>query len=244
MTAMERAGHPVIRIEVADLINLGQEFFLWEMATAVAGAILGINAFDQPNVQESKDYTKAYLETFKQTGRLPETEPLVADGDIRIFSDEANAQALSGPANLEEALTRHLGRVQKGDYVALNAYVERTEATHRIFQRIRTKIRDVHRVATTLGYGPRFLHSTGQLHKGGPNSGVFLQITSDDVEDLPIPGEPYTFGALKSAQALGDMKSLTSRNRRVIRVHLGSRVLEGLERLEQAVEAAVACSRC
>jgi transaldolase/glucose-6-phosphate isomerase len=237
--ALEKAGHPVIRIDVADLLNLGQEFFLWEMATAVAGAMLGINAFDQPNVQESKDYTIAHLETFKKDGSLAESSPLVVDGDVQIFTDEANTKALKEGSTLEDLVAAHVTRLQSGDYFAMNVYVERTDAVHAIFDRIRTKIRGTKHVATTLGYGPRFLHSTGQLHKGGPNSGVFIQVTCDDAEDLAIPDEPYSFSVLKAAQALGDLQSLTSRQRRVIRVHVGSDVLKGLTRLEQAIEAAL-----
>ena len=237
VNALEQTGHPVIRIDVADLINLGQQFFLWEMATAVAGAMLEINAFDQPNVQESKDYTKAYLEKFTKTGLLPESSPLLTDGTLRVFADEQNRQTLKGAQTVEAVVAAHLSRIQSGDYFAINAYVERTDAVHHIFERIRTRVREVKQVATTVGYGPRFLHSTGQLHKGGPNSGVFIQVTCDDQEDLSIPGEPYSFGVLKSAQALGDMQSLTSRQRRAIRVHVGTDVVKGLARLEQTIEA-------
>jgi transaldolase / glucose-6-phosphate isomerase len=239
VNALEHAGQPVVRIHVADLINLGEQFFLWEMATAVAGAILGINAFDQPNVQESKDYTKAYLEKFTQTGSLPDSSPLLTDGAVRVYADEGNRQALKGATTVEAVVAAHLSRIQSGDYFAINAYVERTDAVHELFQRIRTRVRDTKRVATTLGYGPRFLHSTGQLHKGGPNSGVFIQVTHDDHEDLAIPDEPYSFGVLQAAQALGDMQSLTSRQRRVIRVHVGTDVVKGLARLEHAVETAL-----
>ena len=240
--ALEESGHPVVRIDVTDLINLGQEFFLWEIATATAGSLLGINAFDQPNVQESKDYTKAYLEEFKKNGRLPEESPMATDGDIRIFADAANRQALNGASSLPQVLSAHLARVQAGDYVAINAYVERTPAVHDTFQHIRTIVRDAKQIATTLGYGPRFLHSTGQLHKGGPNSGVFIQVTADDVDDVAIPGEPYTFGVLKAAQASGDMQSLAKRNRRVIRIHLGPDVESGLKRIQEAVEGALLAS--
>ena len=242
VTALERAGHPVIRINVADIYNLGQEFFLWEMATAVAGAMMGINAFDQPNVQESKDYTKAYLDTFKKEGKLTESSPLAVDGDVQIFADEANEKVLDGNSTLDDLVAAHVARLQSGDYFAMNVYVERTEAVHAIFERIRSKIREAKKVATTLGYGPRFLHSTGQLHKGGPNSGVFIQVTCDDAEDLAIPEEPYSFGVLKAAQALGDLQSLTAKGRRVIRVHLGCNVLKGLTRLEQAIESALCVS--
>ena len=236
VAALEKAGHPVVRIELTDLINLGEEFFLWEMATAVAGSLLGINAFDQPNVQESKDYTKNFLDEFKKNGHLPEEEPVLSAEGIKIYGDTANRQALKGASTLEEAVKVHLARVQMGDYVAMNAYVERTDVSHRALQNIRLRVRDKRKVATTLGYGPRFLHSTGQLHKGGPNSGVFLQITSDDAQDLPIPGEPYTFGVLKAAQALGDFLSLSKRNRRAIRVHLGADVEAGLKRLQTVIE--------
>ncbi|MCA9471409.1 MAG: bifunctional transaldolase/phosoglucose isomerase [Nitrospirales bacterium] len=237
ISELEKAGHPVIRVDHADLMNVGQEFFLWEMATAVAGSILKINAFDQPNVQESKDYTKAYLDEFKKTGKLSENDPMLIDEGIQVYADKANHAALNGASSLEAVLAKHLARVKSGDYVAINAYVEHTEEAQGVFQRLRTKIRDTKHVATTLGYGPRFLHSTGQLHKGGPNSGVFIQVTCEDAEDLAIPGEPYTFGVLKAAQALGDLKSLTAKGRRVIRVHVRSDVLKDLARLEQAVEA-------
>ncbi len=236
---LESAGHPVVRIDCASLLNLGQEFFRWEMATATAGSLLGINAFDQPNVQESKDFTKSYLEEFKKSGRLPEETPVLTDGAVRIFADDENRQALDGAASLSRAVAAHLSRVRTGDYVAINAYLERTPMVHDAFQRIRALVRDAKGVATTLGYGPRFLHSTGQLHKGGPASGVFLQVTADQGEDLDIPDEPYSFGTLVAAQALGDMKSLCTRNRRVIRIHFGRDVEAGLRRIQQAVEDAL-----
>lgn len=237
LATLEKAGYPMVRIDVWDLINLGEEFFLWEMATAVAGAILGINAFDQPNVQESKDFTNALLDEFKRSGRLPQEEPLLTSDPIRVYTDAANRQALGKVQSLDTALSAHLNRIHAGDYVALNAYIDRSPANDRALQAIRMKIRDKKKVATTVGYGPRFLHSTGQLHKGGPDSGVFLQITSDDAEDLPIPGESFTFGVLKAAQALGDFQSLSKRNRRVLRVHVGSNVEDGLRRLQQVIDA-------
>ena len=241
--ALQAAGHPIVRIEVTDLINLGQEFFLWEMATAVAGSLLGINAFDQPNVQESKDYTTSHLDTFKKSGKLPEEEAMLEDGDVRVYADATNRKSLDKAKTLDEVVAAHVSKIQPGDYLAINAYVERTPVVHDMFQHIRIAVRDAKQVATTLGYGPRFLHSTGQLHKGGPNSGVFIQVTSDDAEDLAIPGEPYTFGVLKAAQALGDMQSLTARNRRVIRVHLGADVESGLRQLQKAVEGALVAQR-
>ncbi|MYH02213.1 MAG: bifunctional transaldolase/phosoglucose isomerase [Nitrospira sp. SB0675_bin_23] len=237
--ALKSEGHPVVRIDCTSVLNLGQEFFRWEVATATAGSLLGVNAFDQPNVQESKDFTKFYLEEFKKNGRLPEESSVFTDGDVRLFTDDANHQALKGASSLVQAMAAHLSRVRTGDYVAINAYLERTPAVHEALQRIRALIRDKRRVATTLGYGPRFLHSTGQLHKGGPNSGVFLQITADHGKDPDIPDEPYSFGTLVAAQALGDMKSLCTRNRRVIRVHLSRNVEAGLSRLQKTVEDAL-----
>ena len=234
VAALEKAGHPVVRIDLSDLINLGEEFFLWELATAVAGSLMGINAFDQPNVQESKDITKNFLDEYKKNGRLPEEAPILDVGGVKIYGDAACHAALKGATTLEAALKAHLARVKTGDYVALNAYVERTDAAHQALQGMRVRVRDRKMVATTLGYGPRFLHSTGQLHKGGPNSGVFLQITSDDSADLAIPGEPYTFGVLKAAQALGDFVCLGKRDRRAMRVHLGTDVNAGLATLREA----------
>lgn len=239
VAALKRAGHPVVCIELADLINLGEEFFLWEMATAVSGAILGINPFDQPNVQESKDYTKRLLEEYKKNGRFSEKDPILSSNGIHIYADSANADALKGPTTLEAALAAHLSRIKEGDYFSLSAYIERNDQHHQTLQNIRQRIRDNKKVATTLGYGPRYLHSTGQLHKGGPNSGVFLQITSDDAQDVAIPGEVYTFGVLKRAQALGDSLSLEQSNRRAIRIHLGADVQAGLLRLQEAVEKTV-----
>lgn len=237
--ALRSEGHPVVRIDCTNLVNLGQEFFRWEMATATAGSLLGINAFDQPNVQESKDFTMFYLEEFKKNGRLPEESSVFTDGDVRIFTDDANRQALNDVSSLSHVVSAHLSRVRTGDYVAINAYLERTPAVHETLQRIRALIRDKRRVATTLGYGPRFLHSTGQLHKGGPASGVFLQVTADQGEDLDIPDEPYSFGTLVAAQALGDMKSLCTRNRRVIRIHLSRDVEDGVGRILQSVDRAL-----
>lgn len=237
--ALKAAGYPVVSIDLADLVNIGEEFFLWEIATAVAGSILGINAFDQPNVQESKDYTRGYMEEFKRSGRLPEESPLFTDQGMSIFTDHANREALGASRNLDQTVAAHLARIQAGDYVAINAYVERTPSVHALFQNMRVAIRDAKKVATTLGYGPRFLHSTGQLHKGGPNTGVFFHITADDREDLAIPDEPFTFGILKAAQALGDFQSLSKRQRRIIRIHLGLDVEAGLRRLQLAIEKAL-----
>jgi transaldolase / glucose-6-phosphate isomerase len=239
VSSLEKAGHPVVRIDLWDLINLGEEFFLWEIATAVAGSILGVNAFDQPNVQESKDNTKALLDAYQKKGQFEKESPIFIVDSLRVYSSDASRGVLQGAKTIEEILSVHLSQAKKGDYVAMNVYVERTEIIHNMLQNIRLKIRDRKKIATTLGYGPRFLHSTGQLHKGGPNSGLFLQVTASDVEDLAIPGEAYTFGILKVAQALGDFSSLNKWGRRGIRIDLGPDVKAGLSRLQEAVKGAL-----
>lgn len=231
LEALERAGHPVVRVRLADPLDLGAEFFRWEMATAVAGMLLGVNPFDEPNVQESKDNTDRLLQEVRRAGRLPQERPaLTADG-LALTGE------VGGARSLEAALGAHLKRARRADYVALMAYLDPSPAHREILQAIRLAIRDALRVATTLGFGPRFLHSTGQLHKGGPGSGLFLQITAEDAADLPIPGAAYTFGLLKAAQALGDFQALREKGRRILRVHLGSDVEAGLHRLREAVEA-------
>ena len=235
VSALERAGHPVVTITLQDLYDLGAEFFRWEFATAVAGAAIGVDPFDQPNVQESKDNTKRLLGEFKASGRLPEGNPIFSDGSIRLYGDEASAAALKGAKTLADAMRAHLGRIRPRDYVALTAYLQATPAHAEILGAIRSHIRDRFRVATTLGYGPRFLHSTGQLHKGGGDNGVFLQFTADDPVDLPIPGEPHSFGVMKAAQALGDLQSLQSRNRRALRIHIMGGIEAGLRRVLEAV---------
>jgi glucose-6-phosphate isomerase len=235
VNALEKAGHPVVTIGLQDLYDLGAEFFRWEFATAVAGAVIGVDPFDQPNVQESKDNTKRLLGEFKATGRLPEGSPIFTDGSIRLYGDEASAAALKDAKTLADALRAHFNRIRPRDYVALTAYLQTTPAHAEVFREIRSHIRDRFRVATTLGYGPRFLHSTGQLHKGGSDNGVFLQFTADDPVDLPIPGEPHSFGVMKAAQALGDLQSLQSRKRRALRIHIAGGIEAGLRRVLKAV---------
>jgi transaldolase/glucose-6-phosphate isomerase len=241
LKALEAAGHPVVYRTLTDLYDLGEEFFLWEIATAVAGWRLGINPFDQPNVQESKDATRELLEAFKQDGSLQE-QSVLAEGDgIIVYADDATRAALSSNS-VGEALKAHLGRVKPGDYIALLDYFEESEDAEGIVQQIRTHLRDATHCATTTGYGPRFLHSTGQLHKGGPDSGVFIQVTAKDARDVEIPGEPYTFSTLKQAQALGDFRALSTRGRRAVRVEIGSDVTAGLRRLYELVREAVPVS--
>ncbi len=241
LKALEAAGHPVVYRTLKDLYDLGEEFFLWEIATAVAGWRLGINPFDQPNVQESKDATKELLEAFKQNGSLQE-QTVIAEGEgLTVYADDATRAALASNS-VAEAIKAHLQRVKPGDYIALLDYFEESEDAEGIIQQIRTHLRDATRCATTTGYGPRFLHSTGQLHKGGPDSGVFIQVTAKDAKDVEIPGEPYTFSTLKQAQALGDFRSLSTRGRRAVRVEIGPDVTAGLRRLFEIIREAVPVS--
>jgi transaldolase/glucose-6-phosphate isomerase len=239
LRAIEAAGHPVVRRVMNDTLDLGEEFYIWEMATAIAGAVMGINPFDQPNVQESKDNTKLLLEDFKRDSHLPE-QTLAAEGrGLKVYCDDETLQQLGKNKTVEAFIAAHLKRVKPGDYIAMLDYIRVTDENEELIQAIRAHLRDSLRVATTTGYGPRFLHSTGQLHKGGDSSGVFIQITADDLKDVPIVGEPFTFGVLKQAQALGDFQSLASRDRRAIRVHLGADVAAGLKTLLEIVKTAL-----
>ena len=241
LAALEAAGHPVLRHTLYDPLDLGEEFFLWEFATAVAGALLGIDPFDQPNVQESKDNTKRLLGEYVQSGTLKQQNLICAEESLRIYGDAETRDVLRrGGSSLLEIVRTHLERIKPGDYLALTQYIEDLQNYDSLLQQIRLVVRDEKRIATTSGYGPRFLHSTGQLHKGGPDNGVFLQITSDDINDIEIPVEKFSFGVLKQAQALGDFESLTNRHRRVIRVDLGRDVEKGLRRLLALVKTAVA----
>src|SRR5437763_253998 len=239
IAAIEKAGHPVVRISVNDTYDLGQEFFRWEIATAVAGSILGINAFNQPDVEASKIETRKLTSEYEKTGSLPPEKPFFAQGGIKLFADPKNASAV-GSGNLGRRLRAHLARIQPGDYFALLGYVEMNPAHEARLQEIRLAIRDAKQVATCLGCGPRFLHSTGQAYKGGPNSGVFLQITCDDANDIQVPGQKYTFGVVKAAQARGDFQVLADRGRRALRVHLGKNVELGLSELLTIVAEALA----
>jgi transaldolase/glucose-6-phosphate isomerase len=229
--ALEAAGYPVVRIAVADRYDLGQEFFRWEIATAVAGSIIGINAFNQPDVEASKIETRKLTDQYEKTGHLPAETPLFEEGGIKLFTDPKNAAALGKHDSLQAYLKAHLDRIGDSDYFALLGYIEMNQANECALQKIRLKIRDEKRVATCLGFGPRFLHSTGQAYKGGPNSGVFLQITCDEATDLKVPGQTYTFGTVKAAQARGDFDVLASRGRRALRVHLPSDVNAALATL-------------
>jgi transaldolase/glucose-6-phosphate isomerase len=237
---IERAGHPVVHIAVTDRYHIGQEFFRWELATAVAGSLLGIDPFDQPDVEASKDKTRELTSAYERSGQLPREAALFEGDGLTLFADEKNRKAIDKAGTLVECLAAHFGRIRAGDYCALLAYVERNARHRDALQDIRVLIRDRKRVATCLGFGPRFLHSTGQAYKGGPNTGVFLQITCDDPADLQVPGQKYTFGVVKAAQARGDLDVLAERDRRVLRIHLGPHVAAGLTSLKDAVRQALA----
>jgi transaldolase / glucose-6-phosphate isomerase len=236
---LRKAGRPVVRIDIADVYDIGQEFFRWEIATAVAGSIIGINAFNQPDVEASKIVTRDITTAYEKTGNLPAETPVWEEDGIRLFTDDRNAQNLKNLAgkqiSLDGLLRAHLSQLGPGDYFALLAYLEMNQEHQDKLQEIRHGVRDRKRVATCLGFGPRFLHSTGQAYKGGPNSGVFLQITCDDAVDLPVPGQKYTFGVVKAAQARGDFQVLAERQRRALRLHLGKDVKAGLERMGRAI---------
>ncbi len=235
VAAIEKAGHPVIRITLPNSYALGQEFFRWEIATAVAGSIIGINAFNQPDVEASKIETKKLTSQYEATGSLPPESPFFVAKDAKLFADDKNAAALSGGKTLGEILKTHLSRIGAGDYFAVLGYIPMNAENEKALQAIRMSVRDAKKVATCLGFGPRFLHSTGQAYKGGPNSGVFLQITCDDASDLAVPGQKYTFGVVKAAQARGDFAVLAERGRRALRVHLGKNLKSGLNTLAKAV---------
>jgi transaldolase/glucose-6-phosphate isomerase len=232
--ALERAGHPVLQHILTDPLDLGDEFFIWEFATAVAGALLGIDAFDQPNVQESKDNTKALLEAYRSSGSIPQPRALATEGSLTVSGDGVAGNSVT------EVLASLFSTVKPGDYVAITQYIEETASTSDAIQKIREEILRALHVATTTGFGPRFLHSTGQLHKGGSDKGVFIQITKKDERDLPLPGEPFGFSVLKDAQSAGDFQSLQSRNRRAVTINIGTDVSVGLASLLAAVQKSLA----
>jgi transaldolase/glucose-6-phosphate isomerase len=230
-----------VRIDVARPLAIGQEFFRWEIATAVASHVMRLNPFDQPDVEASKIETKALTSAYEREGRLPAESPAVTGDGLAIYADAATAARLGGAAGSATPaawLRAHLASLRPGDYLALLAYVEMNARHAGVLQRIRHSVRDRAHVATCVGFGPRFLHSTGQAYKGGSDRGVFLQVTADDVADLPVPGRQYTFGVIKAAQARGDLAVLAGRGRRVLRVHLGPDVAAGLETLARLVDDA------
>jgi transaldolase/glucose-6-phosphate isomerase len=238
--ALEDAKQPVVRITVPDKMHLGQEFFRFEIAVAVAGALIGINPFDQPDVEASKIATRKLMDEVEKGGQLPSEKPFFEADGIQLYADGKNQDVLGPHKSLEGVLRAQFARINPGDYVALLAYLQRDEKTISALRTMRAAIRDARHVATAVGFGPRFLHSTGQAYKGGPNSGVFLQITCHDTQDLAVPGYRYGFSTVKAAQARGDLQVLNDRERRALRVHLTAGVASGLKRLNEAVIAALA----
>lgn len=228
------AGHPVCRIDLNDTYDLGREFYRWEFATAVAGSIIGIDPFNQPDVEDAKVVTRELTDKYEKTGSLPDLSALASESNFSLFTDEENANLLkeaAGGGGVKELLAAHFRRINPGDYAAFLAYIPMTASNESKLREIRRVVRDRFQVATCVGFGPRFQHSTGQAYKGGPNTGVFLQITCDDATDLQVPGHSYTFGLVKEAQARGDLDVLAKRERRVLRVHISSDLSKGLEDL-------------
>jgi transaldolase/glucose-6-phosphate isomerase len=242
LAALEKAGHPLVRIVMKSIDHLGQEFFRFEIATAVAGAVLGINPFNQPDVEDAKIKTRELTAAFEKSGTLPPEKAVMSTAQADLYTDEKNAADLrkaGADGDLGSWLKAHLARSHANDYVALLAYIERNPAHIDSLQHMRLKVRDKRDVATCAEFGPRFLHSTGQAYKGGPDSGVFLQITADDAEDLPVPGQKASFGVIKAAQARGDFDVLTERGRRALRVHLKGDLEAGLKMLDSAITEAL-----
>jgi len=242
LVALERAGHPVVRIVLKSIEHIGQEFFRFELATAVAGAVLGINPFNQPDVEDAKIKTRELTAAFEKTGKLPPEKPVMCTAGADLYTDDGNAAALrkaGADGDLGSWLKAHLARSGADDYVALLAYIERDADHIDSLQRMRLAVRDKRHVATCAEFGPRFLHSTGQAYKGGPDNGVFLQITADDAKDLAVPGQKASFGVIKAAQARGDFDVLTERGRRALRVHLKGDLASGLKMLDAAITEAL-----
>ncbi len=239
--ALEKAGQPVVRLAVKDLYGIAQQFFTWEIATAVAGSVIGINAFNQPDVEASKLETRRLTEAYEETGKLEEPTPIFSApaGGIRVYAAKKYAALLGDVKDLDSVIKAHLDHIHAGDYFAVLAYINMTQQNEDTIQYFRHQVRGAKKVATCLGFGPRFQHSTGQDYKGGPNTGVFIQVTADHPQDLPVPGQKYTFGVVIAAQAAGDLTVLQQRERRAIRVHLGADVKAGLKQLSDAVERAL-----
>ncbi len=247
VASLEAAGHPVVHFEISDLYEIFGQFFTWEIATAVAGSVIGINPFNQPDVEAAKIETRTLTTEYEKSGKLPERTPFLTGKDdagtpFALYATDTYAAKLKGAApsqTLAGILRAHLDQLGAGDYFATLAFIAMFEDHEAAIQDFRHKVRDKKRVATCMGFGPRFLHSTGQDYKGGPNTGVFLQITADRRDDLEIPGQKYSFGVVIDAQAAGDLAVLESRGRRALRVHLGADVAAGLKALSTAISAAL-----
>ena len=241
--ALAAAGHPVITIGLENLYGIFGQFFTWEVATAVCGAVMGINPFNQPDVESAKIETRALTSAYEETGKLPASTPFLTDAGIELYATTTYAAKLKTAApsqTLAGVLKAHIAQIVPGDYFAALAYLPMFPEHEAAIQIFRHKVRDAKKVATCLGFGPRFLHSTGQDYKGGPNSGVFLQITGAHAADVAIPGQKYSFGVVIDAQAAGDLAVLEARGRRALRVHLTGDVAAGLAAINAAFEQALA----
>jgi glucose-6-phosphate isomerase len=224
LETLKQAGHPVVSIEIQEKPDIAQEFYRWEMAVATAGAVIGINPFNQPNVQGSKDATNRLLKKVEQEGSLPENEPILAEKNLQFYGS-------GGAENAPELFQSFLKQIRPGDYISLQAYLTESGQTDELLQELRTHLQKKYKVATTIGYGPRFLHSTGQYHKGGPNTGLFIQLTAEDEADVEVPGTNYTFSVFQHAQAEGDLEALQDHDRRILRIDVNSNVSRGLKKL-------------
>ncbi len=243
VATLEASGHPVVHFEISDPYEIFGQFFTWEIATAVAGSVMGINPFNQPDVESAKIETRTLTSAYEKTGTLPERSPVLTDGGIELYATDeyaATLKAAAPAATLAGYLKAHLDQIKEGDYFATLAFLPMFSEHEGVIQGFRHKVRDAKRVATCLGFGPRFLHSTGQDYKGGPNTGVFLQITAEHAVDVAIPGQRYSFGVVIAAQAAGDLAVLESRGRRALRVHLGADVAAGLKAVAAAAGEALA----
>jgi transaldolase/glucose-6-phosphate isomerase len=242
LVALEKAGHPVVRIVLNSVESIGQEFFRFEFAIAVAAAVLGINPFDQPDVEASKIKARELTTAFERTGELPRQMPVASSDAFDVYADPRNAEALraaGGDGAIETWVKAHLARARSGDYFAVLAYLARNAEHTEALQRVRVAVRDRRRLATCLGFGPRYLHSTGQAYKRGLNTGVFVEVTAEIAEDVAIPGHTVTFGTVEAAQAQSDLEVLAERGRRVLRVHLKGDATAGLAALDRVVRQAL-----
>ncbi|MHB0856026.1 MAG: glucose-6-phosphate isomerase [Anaerolineae bacterium] len=228
-----KRDHPVVVAHLSEAADLGAQFFLWEFATAVAGKVLGVNPFDQPDVEAAKQQARAALRQYEETHQLPDEQPSLRDGALAFYGPACAGR--TAPA----CLRTFFASARPNDYIAIMAFIARSPENDLLLEPLQSLLCQHLGVAATLGYGPRFLHSTGQLHKGGPNTGLFLQLTQDEQEDLAVPETDYTFGVLKQSQALGDLRALRDAGRRVLRVHLGSDVEAGLNALDDAMQQAL-----
>jgi transaldolase/glucose-6-phosphate isomerase len=235
LDALRKAGHPVIKIDLKNKLALGAEFFRWELATATAGRIIDVNPFNEPNVAESKKNSTDLLNEWKEKRSFAEGEPVLSQNGISIYYDIA-ADWAPKAKSLSAFLSSFIKLAKSPDYFAMLAYFLRTIQRQKLLHQIRMKLRNNLKIATTLGYGPRYMHSTGQLHKGGPNRGVYIMFTYEAGDDLPIPGKEYGFAVLQRAQALGDFRSLKDKNRRVIRIHLGKNIEQALKKINESIK--------